>query len=106
MVQASEPGIIVVIVSPPRPRTRWRLIFIPPIVPSFGWPLARRGIVRLTLPARLLLQPAFEPLLEAIAGLLKLITEPTGFLLQMIAPAAAAPQKLLAHAGAGQGQVV
>jgi hypothetical protein len=89
-----------------------RICGLIPVIPSVAGftvlPLrpALSRFIKLGLLLRLLFQPSLEPLFKAIAGLLELIAQALGFFLQLIPPAAAAAQKLLAHAGAGQGQII
>ena len=67
-----------------------------------GTPFTHRICVRLRTPTRFFLKPTRQPLLEPIADLLERIARALGFFLQLVAPAAAAPQEFLAHAGPGQ----
>ena len=53
-----------------------------------------------------LLQPTLQPPLDPIAHLLELITQAACFLAHLLPPAPGATQQLLAHAGAGQGEIV
>ena len=53
-----------------------------------------------------LLQPALQSLLDPIAQLLELVTQPARFLAHLLPPTPGATQELLTDAGAGQGKVV